>query len=285
MPAQLFPESAIKADCALLRLENEQRWELIGRGAILCGWRGSVAHGTHVSHDDPDTIDDVDLMSVIVPGSEYYFGLKEWGSSGTRELTRRYDDKLGPVIYDAVHYEFKKFMGMIAKGNPNVFPLLWMDEDFYVYTSHNGQLLLENRQLFSTKLVWHGWRGYAKGQLHQLHKGEYKGHFSEKRRARFEQFGYDCKAAAHLVRLLRVSLEFFETGEVNVYRSDHQELLAIKQGQWTEAQVREEADRLLPLCEAACAKSRLPDKPDMDKINKLSERILMDSLGLIRQMN
>lgn len=51
------------------------------------------------------------------------------------------------------------------------------------------------------------------------------------------QFGYDTKHAMHLVRLLRMCREILTTGEVNVWRPDHEELLAIRNGAWTYDQI------------------------------------------------
>ena len=53
---------------------------------ILSFWRGSMAHGTYVPKENPDSIDDKDLMYVIVPPIDYYFGLKTYGSHGTKEI-------------------------------------------------------------------------------------------------------------------------------------------------------------------------------------------------------
>jgi len=52
-------------------------------------------------------------------------------------------------------------------------------------------------------------------------------------RAKLEaEHGYDCKHAMHLVRLMRTCVEVFETGEVNIWRPDAEELLAIRNGFW-----------------------------------------------------
>jgi len=56
-----------------------------------------------------------------------------------------------------------------------------------------------------------------------------------------EQHGYDTKHAMHLVRLLRMGAEALQTGEVNVFRPDHEELLSIRAGAWTYERVVEYA--------------------------------------------
>lgn len=79
-----------------------------------------------------------------------------------------------------------------------------------------------------------------------------------------EQFGYDTKHAAHLVRLLRMGAEALETGKLAVFRPDAQELLSIRHGAWTYDEVVEYAEHmdnhvrnvLLPT-------SQLPKTPDI----------------------
>lgn len=39
---------------------------------------GSISHGTHNS--DPESIDDIDMMGVVIPSWDYYIGLKSFGS-------------------------------------------------------------------------------------------------------------------------------------------------------------------------------------------------------------
>ena len=58
--------------------------------AIMTMYRGSIAHGMYVPTNDPNSIDDKDVMSICVPPIDYYFGLKQYGSHGTKEIT--YDE-------------------------------------------------------------------------------------------------------------------------------------------------------------------------------------------------
>jgi len=90
--------------------------------------------------------------------------------------------------------------------------------------------------------------------------------------------GYDTKHAAHLVRLLRMSREILETGEVNVWRGDRDadDLLAIRAGTWdyeklVEWAVQEDKEQL------AIYKAKeynLPHKPDRKGINKLCQAMV-----------
>lgn len=93
-------------------------------------------------------------------------------------------------------------------------------------------------------------------------------------------FGYDTKNAAHLIRLLRMGIEFLTDGELHVLRSDASQLLEIKKGFWTLEQVKDESSRLFGLAEQAYINSKLPNKPNPSKINNLSMAIIESGLGL-----
>jgi len=87
---------------------------------------------------------------------------------------------------------------------------------------------------------------------------EYHGHMGEKRKKLVDKFGYDTKNAAHLIRLLRMGIEFLKDGELYVERFDAGELLSIKRGEWALEAVNKEAERLFGLIDKAYVESLLP---------------------------
>lgn len=115
--------------------------------------------------------------------------------------------------------------------------------------------------------------------------GAYEGYMGVRRKALVEQYGYDCKNAAHLIRLLRMAIEFLTEGELYVRRQDATQLIEIKSGEWTLDKVKEEADRLFKLAEEAYIRSPLPNTPDMEKVNDLLTDILLENFkGLLKEM-
>ena len=166
---------------------------------ILLGYRGSQAHGTYVPNDDPNSFDDIDLMGVCVPPLDHYFGLRHYGSRGTREIM------LDP--WDVVVYKVRKMVALLAQGNPNVLSLLWLREDHYLNVTPSGRLLIENRQVFMGKHIATSFAGYARSQLQKMTAFSFKGYMGEKRKRLVQKHGYDCKNASHLVRLLRMGME------------------------------------------------------------------------------
>jgi len=244
----------------ILSLESVKDW------SILLGYRGSIAHGTYKSNKDPNSIDDKDLMGICIPPIDYYYGLKTFGSRGTMEIKQN--------EWDIVLYELTKVIRLLEKGNPNVLSLLWLEPQYYLKVTEAGQMLIDNRDMFVGKHAYHSYVGYARGQLHRMtHHLACKGYMGEKRKKLVEKYGYDCKNASHLIRILRQGIEFLSDGELHVLRNDAQELLEIKIGEWSLERVKSEAERLFALADEAFIHSKLPVKPDHEKVNKLSVNI------------
>ena len=235
----------------------------LGPWAILHGYRGSVAHGMYEPPENPLSIDDKDTMAICVPPLDYYYGLSEYGSRGTREIKRG--------EWDVVIYEARKAVRMLAQGNPNILSLLWLPDRLYISRTPAGQHLIDHREIFVARHVFHSFVGYAKGQLHRMTHGSQQGYMGDKRKRIVEQFGYDTKNAAHLIRLLRMGIEFLHDGEMRVDRGglDATELLDIKHGTWTLEQVQAEAARLFARAEDAHDRSTLPLRPDRERVNEL----------------
>jgi len=238
------------------------------RTSILLGLMGSESHGTHIPNSDPNSIDDRDLMGVCLAHEDVYLGLKRWGSRGTKELK---DDP-----WDIVLYEVRKMISLLLKGNPNVLGLLYLKPNFYIHIKPEGQLLIDNRSIFSSKQVYHSFTGYAYGQLKRMTRYKFEGYMGEKRKKLVDKFGYDVKNAAHCIRLLRMGIEFLNEGILYVHREDAEQLKEIKTGEWELSRVIDEAERLFRRAEEAYDRTTLPNTPDYKAANKLCKRILKE---------
>lgn len=257
-----------KQELKLAQIQAEEPSIDPGKDAFLIGYRGSIAHGMHIPNSDPDSIDDKDIMGVCIPAIDEYFGTARFGhkGNGTREIARD--------PWDIVIYEFRKFIGLLKNGNPNVLSLLWLEPEHYIYRSPEADLLIEFRDLFLAKSVKASFVGYAHGQLHRMTHQQFEGYMGSKRKALVEKHGYDTKNAAHLIRLLRMGIEALTEGVLHVRRSDNNQLLDIKRGEWTLEQVKAEASRLFALVDEAYVRSILSPEPDHVRINALSIEIL-----------
>lgn len=129
-------------------------------GTCLLAYRGSIAHNMYVPGSDPNSIDDIDLMGIVIGEPKHYFGLHEWGSRGTKEI------KDGPL--DIVYYEIRKIVSLLLQGNPNVLSLLWLRPQDYLHLTDAGKQLIKNRHLFAGKHVYNAFAGYAHQQLTKM---------------------------------------------------------------------------------------------------------------------
>ncbi len=313
----------------LKNLPREKVSELLPDDLILLGYRGSIAHNMYVPQNDPNSIDDKDLMGVYVAPAEHYLGF------GRDEVKEKFIDE-----WDAVSYEVRKFIGLLLKCNPNVLSLLWLPERHLIFEHELGHLLRESRSLFVTKQAYHSFNGYAYAQfkrmthfnqeaqnemaaleselgergidVNQLNANQTErdsivdggpfdgqtlgalidqfssmkrkyfsgGYMGAKRKELVRKVGYDAKNAAHLIRLLRMGIEFLVEGDLHVERADSEQLLSIKRGEWTIERVKDESERLFKLAEEAYVRSSLPPKPDTQKAETLCMNIVARYHGL-----
>jgi len=249
-------------------LSRAEEDALLPPGLVLAGYRGSVAHGMYVPDSDPLSIDDKDLMGVYIGPIEQYYGLKAlWKPKPWEKMLRE---------WDVVCYELRQYVYLLLKSNPNVMALLWLDPKHYTVITSAGQQLIDNRHLFASKHAYRSFTGYAHGQLHKMTHHAFEGYMGEKRKRLVEQFGYDTKNAAHLIRLLRMGIEFLTDGALYVERHDAQQLLEIKRGEWSLEQVKTEATRLFAQTEEAYMHSALPETPDAIQAEQLLVTILLE---------
>lgn len=108
-----------------------------------------------------------------------------------------------------------------------------------------------------------------------------QGYMGEKRKRLVEKFGYDTKNAAHLVRLLTMSIEFLETGEMHVDRTliDRDELLGIKHGEMPLEYVHRLAIKLFEKAHKTYNSSHLPERVDRNEAERLVIGMISDYYG------
>lgn len=235
--------------------------------SILLGYRGSQAHGTYRPNTDENSTDDIDVMGVIIHPKEAYLGF------GRQETFERFEDPWDVVVYDIKH-----FVRLLVKQNPNVMSLLWLRPNDYMKISPAGRLLIDNRDLFVSKQAYHSFTGYAYSQLHKMTHNSCQGYMGEKRKKLIDKFGYSTKNASHLIRLLKMGIEFLATGQLNVMREDNTYLVDIKNGKYSLEYIQAEAKRLFDLAESGVVHSKLPDTVDQKAAEQLLVKIVEESI-------
>lgn len=254
----------------LNQILNEAPQFNMWKQAICLCYRGSIAHGTYIPNSNPSSIDDKDIFGVAISTAEYFFGLKSF-----EQFERKQD------YWDVLIYDFRKFVRLLTKANPNMMQVLWTPKHHFLKCDWQFERLRDNRHLFVSKTLYKAFCGYSYEQLHTMENMAYKGYMGKKRKQLVDKFGYDCKNAQHLIRLLRQGIEFLKTGELIVERPDRNELIQIKMGQWSIEKVKREASALFKIMEEVYNETKLPDKPDMEAIDKLTQDILIEHFRLI----
>jgi predicted nucleotidyltransferase len=225
---------------------------------------GSISHGTYVPSSDPQHIDDVDILMILVPPAEALVGLDQFDHWVWLK------DEL-----DVVSYSARKLAHLMLKGNPNVLGLMWLPDSCVLKAHPLWKNWLENRRAFLGPIVHKSFAGYAYSQLHRLGSPNTRGYMGRERKELFQRYGYDLKNAAHCLRLLRMGCELMETGDMHVDRTDIDaaELIEVKAGGWTLGQVQREAERGFKRMQQAAERSMLPEHPDLERV----ERLLVDT--------
>lgn len=229
----------------------------LGKWSIVVAKRGSQADGTATP------MSDIDLISVCVPPKKYYLGLSRYGTDGSKEI-KQFDG------YDIVVYELHKFMRLLGGSNPNVMPVLFLEDDMYVKNTEAMRLLRNNRELFISKQCYAPFVGMAHGQLKRMTRWETTRKLGDKRKKLVEMYGYDTHNAASLIKTLRQGIELLRKGVMHIRRPDAQDIINIKNGQWSMDKVKAEADALFEQASTAWTKSTLPESVDLGKINDLT---------------
>jgi len=257
------------ADISLHGLSPDEVQSLVGKmpRILWLGYRGSIAHGMYVPQEDPNSIDDKDIMGIFLHHRDHYLGFGQYDV---------YEKWVGE--YDGVFYEFKKFINMLIKSNPNVLGTLWTDRKYVIYKDPLWDQVLKCKDFFVSKKAYHSFTGYAYSQLRKMTSGTHAGYMGDKRKKLVEKWGFDVKNASHLIRLLKMGIEFLVEGELHVERKDTAQLLSIKRGEWTLEEVKKEADRLFVQCADAYVQSTLPKEPYREGIEAMMISILEEHL-------
>jgi predicted nucleotidyltransferase len=135
------------------------------------------------------------------------------------------------------------------------------NEDLVKAKAHFG--MQKSMQWFHAKTYYLNIANYKKYK-------HWKENRNPERAAMEKKFGYDTKHAYHCIRLLRMGVEIFESGDVLVHRPDAEELLQIRNGEWPYDRILEEADEAIREIDHLSVKSEvLPDTVDMEKVDAL----------------
>ncbi len=210
---------------------------------LYLAYAGSRSYGTATEDSD------IDLRGIAFAPREAVFGLSV------------YEQTILDVP-DVVVYSLRKYARLALKANPNILELLYVEPELVLVCNSWGSLLREQRALFLSRQVFHSFGGYAIHHLRRLAElaaGNQTG----------QQPAYDGKDASHLIRLLQTGTELLRSGHLHVRRSNWQELMAIKRGEWLLTDIVAYAEHLYREMEQAYRQTKLPERPDTAAIEAL----------------
>ena len=124
---------------------------------VVLALMGSHSHGTYLPPEDPNAVDDIDLMGFVVPPIEFHLGLPRW-----EHWTLQVDE------LDVVLYSLEKAVRLLLKSNPNIVGLLWLRDSEYVHRHPAFEHLRARRDVFSSQAAADAFAGYAADQLKRM---------------------------------------------------------------------------------------------------------------------
>jgi predicted nucleotidyltransferase len=228
---------------------------------------GSQLHGVKLEGKD-----DHDIYGIYIetPDSCFWEGFPHFVTSTAPQGER---NKAGDV--DVICYSLRRFARLAAAGNPTILHMLFTPADSNeVFWS----AVIASRDLFLAKSHARKYKGYADAQLRRMTGDRGRGRHGQ--RPELEQkYGYDVKAAMHVLRLLHEGAEFVSRGWVTLPRPEPErgKLLAVRRGEWSQDRVIAEANRLFGELDAAVEHSPLPQQVDLDAIGRLVTKIYLDA--------
>jgi uncharacterized protein len=156
---------------------------------------------------------------------------------------------------EEVDWELEKFVRLALQANPNLLEALW--SPLVLHADETGQELRAIRQAFLSRHLFKTYSGYVLSQFRLMKDG-----FAKKG-------AYRAKHAMHLIRLLYSGIHAVRIGEILVDVGEHRaQLLDIKGGSWPFEHVRLLALELNARFQEEFATTRLPERPDYDRVNR-----------------
>jgi uncharacterized protein len=248
----------------------------VENGTQLEVYMGSIAYG--VSSD----VSDVDIYGFCIPPKDVIFPHLRGVIPGFGRQVQSFDqyqqhhvlDASSGKEYDLSIYNIVKYFQLCMDNNPNMIDSLFVPNRCVAFMTPVGSMVRDNRHLFLHKGCYAKYRGYAYSQLHKCRTKNPQG----KRKAIIEQFGFDVKFAYHVKRLLLQVEQILMEGDLDLERN-REVLKAIRRGDVALEEIENWFKEKEIQLDNAYQESRLPQKPDQDRIKSLLLNCLEEHYG------
>lgn len=227
--------------------------EHLGKNIILLGLGGSHAYGTETETSDLDVRGcAVNSREEILCGEDF--------------------EQVTDVPTDTTIYSFMKLVRLLTNCNPNTIEILGLKREHYIYLSEIGREMLDNSDMFLSKMAVKSFGGYATAQFHRL-ENKSEGIALGKRNKNALLHNKIGKHMMHLIRLYLMCLDILEKGEIITYReTEHDLLMSIRNGAFLDGESQPTADFFALVddykkrLEYAEKNTSLPENPDYKRI-------------------
>lgn len=243
---------------------------------------GSVAYGVSSDTSDMDlygfSIPPKDIVFPHLAGKVLGFIEEQWNPVKVWEKHGVVDkDALGGKgrEYDFAIHPIPRYFHLLWENNPNMIDSIFTAQECVLHCTEVGNMVRDNRRIFLSKECYPRFKGYAYKQLKKMDRNPIG-----KRKALKEKFGFDVKFAYHLVRLLNECEQVLLYGDIDL-RKNNEQLKAIRSGLLPEEDIRKWASEKELHLEKLFSESKLPAKPDVDKIHALLLQCMEHHYGSI----
>jgi predicted nucleotidyltransferase len=225
---------------------------------ILLGENGSGAHGTATA------LSDTDQIGVCIEPPEFLIGLGRFEQSVFRDQFE--NDPSQPGDTEGVVYSLRKWARLSAEGSPNILSAVFLPR--YEILTAAGQQLIDNRDLFLSKLSASRFSGYLSSQKCALLGLKTA---KKQRPAVTAQFGFDVKFAYHMLRVGIQGAHLLGQGSypIPLVGDDLTLLRAVRAGKVPLADCISLAEKYETELESLKTSSALPEEPNRAAIDAL----------------
>lgn len=228
---------------------------------------GSTAHGTGLPGGE-----DHDELGVVVELPADVLGLNEPGFRSVMHRTQPEGSRSGPGDTDRSLYSLRRFVRLVASGNPSIMMSIWAP---VLAITAEGHELRALGQAFVGRHVIPRYRGYMQSQAQRLLGARGGGHGRRGGGGREEliaEHGYDTKYAMHCARLGFQCLELLSTRwlELPIQGEPADWLRAVRRGDVAFGDWWERVLDLDAQLQDLIADDSIPLGPDRDRIEAWS---------------
>lgn len=234
---------------------------------------GSGLHGGRVEGKNDDDFYGVyvEPPEIVVSGLQSYPHFV-WSTSESHERNR-------PGDMDIVFYGLKKWAGMAVVGNPTALGFLFAPN----LTPSPLWARIQGSGLFASKEHAGPFEAFARQQLDRVLGVRGKGKHGQRPELE-EKYGYDTKAAMHVIRLLSEGIEYMRTGRITYPRPERHLLIEIRLGKFGMESIKAMAESMFGELERAQADSPLPERVDVRAVSAFVTDCYMQHWGASPRM-